>query len=91
MMMNVLVPGSGGPAQFQSGNWGAQDPMQGGVYGASNRGGGGMYGAPPQGGGGGYRGGPPRGGFDNRRMNNTPMQAPGGTRYDSRFEGERDG
>ncbi|XP_063725837.1 ATP-dependent RNA helicase DDX3X-like isoform X1 [Symsagittifera roscoffensis] len=90
-MRGQQMPGSGGPAQFQSGNWGAQDPMQGGVYGASNRGGGGMYGAPPQGGGGGYRGGPPRGGFDNRRMNNTPMQAPGGTRYDSRFEGERDG
>ena len=90
-----LVPGNA-PNQYQGSNWGGQDGMpQASGYGGRNGNQGGMnsYNG-NQGGGGGFRGSQSGGGYNNnnRRFNNRdqPMHAPGGTRFDSRFENERD-
>ena len=90
-----LVPGNA-PNQYQGSNWGGQDGIpQASGYGGRNGNQGGMnsYNG-NQGGGGGFRGSQSGGGYNNnnRRFNNRdqPMHAPGGTRFDSRFENERD-
>ncbi|XP_075248744.1 putative ATP-dependent RNA helicase Pl10 isoform X2 [Convolutriloba macropyga] len=89
------MPGNA-PNQYQGSNWGGQDGIpQASGYGGRNGNQGGMnsYNG-NQGGGGGFRGSQSGGGYNNnnRRFNNRdqPMHAPGGTRFDSRFENERD-